>query len=71
MTRVRVTVSVPAEVATYLRSAANASAVVAEAVSRYRVEQLEQELAAAYQADRDEAASLHSEWETADAEVDD
>jgi hypothetical protein len=69
MGRVRVTVSVPEEVATYLRSTPNASAVVAEAVSRYRVEQLEQELAVAYEADRDEAAALNHEWEATDVEV--
>ena len=69
MGRVRVTVSVPEELATYLRSTPNASAVVAEAVSRYRVEQLEQELVAAYEADRAEAAALNDEWEAAGAEV--
>jgi hypothetical protein len=69
MVRVRVTVSVPEEVAAYLRSTSNASAVVAEAVSRYRVEQLEQELAAAYEADRADATAINDEWETAGAEV--
>ena len=69
MARVRVSVSVPEKVATCLRSTANASAVVAEAVSRYRVEQLEQELTAAYAADRTEAAALNDEWEATSAEV--
>jgi hypothetical protein len=71
MGRVRVTVSVPEEVATYLRSTPNASAIVAEAVSRYRTKQLEQELAAAYEADRAETVALNDEWKAADAEADD
>jgi hypothetical protein len=69
MGRVRVTVSVPEEVATYLRLTPNASAVVAEAVRRYRVDELRRELADAYEADREEAAALHEEWAAVDPEV--
>jgi len=69
MARVRVTVSLPEDVATYLRAQPNASACVSEAVARYRVEQLERELASAYEADRAEAAAVNDDWKTADAEV--
>ncbi len=69
MGRVRMTVSVPVEVATYLRAQPNASAVVSEAVGRCRVERLERELASAYEADRAGAAAVNDDWKTADAEV--
>jgi hypothetical protein len=68
MTRVRVTVSLPEELGTYLRRAPNASALVAEAVGRYRTEEARQELEAAYREDAEEAARINAEWEGADAE---
>ncbi len=69
MARVRVSVSVPEEIALYLRQAPNASAVVSEAVRRYQAEQLRNELAAAYRADRAESAAFDDEWSSADARV--
>ena len=69
MGKVKMTVSVPEEVATYLRSMPNASSVVAEAVEVYRTRELEAELAAAYREDADESERLSSEWETTDAEL--
>ena len=69
MGKVKMTVSVPEEVATYLRSTPNASLVVAEAVEVYRTRELEAELAVAYREDADESERLSSEWEPTDAEL--
>jgi hypothetical protein len=69
MSKVKMTVSLPEGLATYLRSTSNASSVVAEAVEIYRVRELEAELAAGYREDAEEAERLNLEWETADAEV--
>jgi len=69
MPRIRVSVSVPEEIALYLRKAPNASALVSESVRLYQAEQLRNELTAAYQADRAESAGLDSEWSDADARV--
>ncbi len=68
MPRMRITVSLPEELASYVRQAPNASALVAEAVGRYRAEVAREELEAAYREDAGEAARLNAEWEAADAE---
>lgn len=69
MSKKRLTVSVPGEVADYLRSKPNASAVVAEAVEEYRARELEERLERAYREDAAESERLHGEWESVDAEV--
>lgn len=69
MSKVKMTVSVPEEVATYLRSTPNASSVVAEAVEIYRTQELEAELAQAYREDAKENEKLNREWESTDSEV--
>jgi hypothetical protein len=68
MSRTRITVSLPEELASYVRQAPNASALVAEAVERYRAEVARQDLEAAYREDAKEAAKLNAEWAAADAE---
>ena len=55
--------------AEYIRSAPNASALVAEAVEQYRARVLEGELEAAYREDAEESARINAEWESADAEI--
>jgi hypothetical protein len=69
MSKTKLTVSVSEDLATYLRSKPNASAVVAEAVEEYRVRELEERLGAAYREDASESERLHEEWEAVDAEV--
>ena len=69
MRKAKVTVSMPEDLATYLRSKPNASSVVAEAVEIYRAQELEAELAQAYSEDAEESEKLNREWELADAEV--
>jgi hypothetical protein len=69
MSKVKMTISVPREMAEYLRASPNASAVVAEAVEVYRAQKLEERLAAAYQEDAAESEALNRAWEPADAEV--
>ena len=54
----------------YLRSTPNASRVVAEAVSEYRVRNLERQLEEGYKEDVEESAEINSEWERVDAGVD-
>lgn len=70
MAKKRITVTVDADVAEFLYGMPNTSAVVSEAIREYRERQLEKELEAAYAEDYDEAADLASEWEPADAGVD-
>ncbi len=67
--KVKLTVSLPREMAEYLRASPNASAVVAEAVEVYRAQKLEERLEAAYEEDVAESDALNSQWEPADAEV--
>ena len=69
MSKVKMTVSVPEELATYLRSTPNASSVIAEAVEIYRAQELEAQLAEAYREDAEESEKLNLKWESADAEV--
>jgi len=69
MTKVRLTISVDPGVAEYIRSAPNASMLVAEAVEEYRARALERELEDAYREDAEEAAQLNAEWESTDAEI--
>jgi hypothetical protein len=70
MAKKRITVTVDEDVASFLYSTPNTSAVVCDAVREYRARQLEKELEAAYTEDAPESAELASEWEGADAEVD-
>ena len=67
--RTRLTVSLPAETAQYLRSTPNASAVVCEAIEAYRARELERRLEQAYREDAAEAERIAREWEQADAEA--
>lgn len=69
MSKVKLTISVTDEVASYLRSRGNASAVVSDAVREYRARELEAELARAYREDATEAEQLNAEWTSVDAEV--
>ena len=67
--RTRVTISVPADIARYLRATPNASALVCEAIKVYRARDLARRLEEAYRADGEEAERINREWESADAEV--
>lgn len=69
MAKKRITVTVDEDVADFLYTTQNTSAVVCDAVREYRARQLEKELEAAYTEDAAATAELASEWETADAEV--
>lgn len=69
MGKSKMTVSLPENVATYLRSKPNASLVISEAVEAYRTREFEAALEDAYREDAKEAEALNREWETADAEV--
>ena len=68
-TRTRVTVSVPTDIAQYLRSSSNVSALVCEAIRAYRARDLARRLEDAYRADCAEAERSNREWESTDAEV--
>lgn len=70
MSKNRMTFSLADDVASYLRSQPNASAVVAEAVRSYRADELEKQLEAAYREDAEESARINAEWQAADAGVD-
>ena len=63
------TISVEEDLAAYLRSTPSVSSTISEAVDAYRVRELEAELAEAYREDAAEAERLCSEWEPADARV--
>ena len=62
-TRTQVTISVPTDVAVYLRSTRNASALVCDAIREYRARELAR-LEAAYRADR---SGSGADWESPDA----
>ena len=68
-TRTRVTISVPTDIALYLRSTRDASALVCEAIRAYRARELARRLEEAYRADRAEAEWINRKWGDADAEV--
>ncbi len=70
MGKTRMTISVSEDVATYLRSAPNASLMVSEAVTQYRASELKRRLEVAYREDAEESEQLNSEWEAADSEID-
>ena len=70
MSKVKLTISVEEDLATYLRSTPSVSSTIAEAVEAYRVRELEARLEEAYREDAAEAERLSREWESADAEVD-
>lgn len=65
------TFSLDPDAARYLESADNRSAVVSEAIRRFRDSELERQLEAAYAEDREESSALAAEWQTADAPLDD
>lgn len=67
--KTRLTISLEPELAEYIRSSPNASALVAEAVEDYRNRALERELEDAYREDYEESARINAEWESADAEI--
>lgn len=69
MPKKRITVTIDEDVADFLYTTQNTSAVVCDAVREYRARQLEKELEAAYKDDAAATAELASQWETADAEV--
>jgi hypothetical protein len=69
MKRVRLTISVDPGIAEYIRSAPNASLLVAEAVEEYRARALERDLEDAYSEDAEETARLNAEWASTDAEM--
>ena len=69
MAKKRITVTVDEDVAEFLYTTENTSAVVCDAVREYRARQLGKELETAYTEDAAKTAELASEWETADAEV--
>lgn len=69
MSRVKLTITLPDEVADYLRSKANMSSTIAEAVVEYRARELETELERAYREGAAEAEELDREWRGADAEL--
>lgn len=69
MSKVKMTLSLPETLTSYLRSKPNASSVVAEAVEIYRARELEADLEKAYREDSAEAERLDREWQSADAEV--
>jgi hypothetical protein len=71
MAKKRITVTVDEDIAEFLYDVPNTSAVVSEAVRDYRARQLEKELEAAYRDDAAENADIATEWEPADAEVED
>ncbi|MDH3815311.1 MAG: hypothetical protein OEV48_12535 [Acidobacteriota bacterium] len=70
MPKKRITVTVDEDIADFLYEVPNTSAVVSDAVRDYRARQLERELESAYREDAAENADLATEWEPADAEVD-
>lgn len=70
MAKKRITVSVDEDIANFLYEVPNTSAVVSDAVREYRARQLEKELEAAYRNDAADNVDLATEWEPADAEVD-
>ena len=70
MSKVKMTISMPEDLARYLRATSNASSVVAEAVEIYRARELEEQLEEAYREDAAEAEALNLEWESIDAEAD-
>ena len=63
------TISVPEDLALYLRSKSNVSGVVTEAVEDYRAHELERQLEESYREGAEEAEKLDRDWESADAEV--
>ena len=69
MAKKRITVTIDEDVADFLYTNQNTSAVVCDAVREYRARLLEKELEAAYKEDAGATAELASEWEAADAEV--
>ena len=68
MSKTKLTVSLPEELASYLRTRPNISSTVAEAVTEYRARQLERELAEAYREDAREAEAMNSIWKGAEEE---
>jgi len=63
------TISIPEELAEYLRGTRSVSSTIAEAVEIYRVRELDLTLEEAYKEDADEAKRLDDEWSTVDEEI--
>jgi hypothetical protein len=68
MGRVKMTVSLPEEIAVYLRSTSSISSTIAEAVTEYRTRELDRVLEAAYQEDAAAAELLNHKWEAVNVE---
>ena len=71
MSKVKMTVSLPEEIAGYLRSTSGISSTIAEAVTEYRARELDQVLEAAYREDAPEAEQLNRKWESVDVDPED
>jgi hypothetical protein len=69
MGKAKLTISIDAGLAEYLRGTPSVSSTIAEAVEAYRARELEAELEEAYREDAAEAERLNREWESADAET--
>ena len=69
MGRIKMTISVPEELAAYLRSTPSVSSTIAEAVTEYRSRALEAQLEVGYREDAEESERLAGEWAPADAGV--
>jgi hypothetical protein len=69
MSKTRITLSLDPDVAAYVATATNKSALVSAAVRAHQAHAMLLELGAAYLEDREESALLAAEWEAADAEV--
>ena len=70
MSKAKLTISVDAELAEYLRSTPSVSSTIAEAVKVYRARELEAALEEGYRDDADEAKQIHREWSDVDVELD-
>lgn len=69
MSVMQITVSLPAELGSYVESAPDTDSLVVEALKLHQERSLEQELARAYQEDAAESRRLHLEWAPADADL--
>jgi hypothetical protein len=69
MGKVKMTISIDASIAEYLRSTAEISSTVEEAVAEYRARELAEELERAYVEDREESERIDAEWSASASEV--
>lgn len=70
MSKAKLTISIDAELAEYLRSTQSVSSTIAEAVEVYRARELGAALEEGYRNDADEAKKIHRQWSEVDAELD-